>query len=130
MRPSLAQFHFRMWAFDSRFMILSLSARGLWFQMLNIMVYSDPYGYLKSGKTYLDTKDLASATGAKIDEVTSSLKEILDAELAEQDEEGHIKSSLIINAEETRRRRAAGGRLGGNPSLVVPPDETQSPVAA
>lgn len=116
-RPSF-QFYPGDWQRDASLRMCSVSARGLWIEMLCIMHQGSPYGHLKVNGKAISLEQLGRMVGANSQEVTSWLAELESANVFERDQDGAIFSRRMVRDEEIRQVRADGGKLGGNPALV------------
>ena len=117
-RPSF-QFYPSDWLRDTALRSCSLSARGLWIDMICFMHEGNPYGHLKVGNKVILPPNLASMVGATLLEVEGWLNELHQAGVYEIAETGEIYSKRMVRDEILRNKRAEGGKLGGNPALKV-----------
>lgn len=117
-RPSF-QFYPSDWLRDTALRSCSVCARGLWMDMLCFMHEGSPYGHLKVANKVILPANLAQMVGLTLDQVECSLKELRDAGVFDETEEGVIFSRRMIRDENIRNARASGGKLGGNPALMV-----------
>ena len=116
-RPSF-QFYPSDWLRDTALRTCSISARGLWMDMICYMHEGNPYGYLKVKDKVILPANLGAMVGLTLQETEGYLKELFDAGVYEIDENGAIFSKRMVKDEKTRQARANGGKLGGNPKLV------------
>jgi hypothetical protein len=116
-RPSF-QFYPGDWLNDAALRMVSVSARGLWVEMICIMHQGSDYGHLKVNHKVILTVNLSRMIGATLLETEGWLKELLDAGVYSVSGDGCIFSRRMIRDEEVREARAAGGFLGGNPALL------------
>ena len=107
------------WKADQRLRLCSLEARGLWVEMLGIMVEGEPFGHLNLNDKVIDEVTLSRLIGATQGEVERGTKELEGAKVFSRSEDGVIYSRRLVREEATRRARAEGGKLGGNPALGV-----------
>lgn len=87
--------------------------------MLCFMHEGSPYGHLKVANKVILPSNLAQMVGLTLEQVECSLKELKDAGVFDETEEGVIFSRRMIRDENIRNARALGGKLGGNPALMV-----------
>ena len=87
--------------------------------MLCFMHEGSPYGHLKVANKVILPANLAQMVGLTLEQVECSLKELRDAGVFDETEEGVIFSRRMIRDENIRNARASGGKLGGNPALMV-----------
>lgn len=115
-RPSF-QFYPGDWLNDAALRACSVSARGLWMDLLCLMHQGSDYGYLKVNHNPILPDNLARMLGATIEDVQGWLDELERFGVFSRDEDGCILSRRMIRDENIRQSRAAGGSLGGNPAL-------------
>lgn len=118
-RPAF-QFYPGDWLRDTALRSCSVSARGLWIEMLCLMHEGEPYGHLKVGQKVILPANLARMVGEPLEVVEGWLHELSEAGVYSIDDSGCIYSRRMVRDEEIRTKRAAGGHLGGNPSLKKP----------
>jgi hypothetical protein len=87
--------------------------------MLCFMHEGSPYGHLKVANKVILPANLAQMVGLTLEQVECSLKELRDAGVFDETEDGVIFSRRMIRDENIRNARASGGKLGGNPALMV-----------
>ena len=121
-RPSF-QFYPGDWMRSTDLRCCSVGARGLWIDMICLMHEGKPYGHLKVGDKVIHAQNLASITGATIQEVEGWLDELMETGVCSINDEGCIFSRRMIRDEELRQIRAAGGSKGGNPALIGKKDD-------
>lgn len=109
-RPAF-QFYPADWRNDAGLKLCSLSARGLWIEMICIMHAAEPYGHLCAAGRPLDTKDLAKLVGESERDVKKWLDELVRNNVCSS-EGGAIISRRMVRDEDLRERRAAGGEAG------------------
>ena len=108
------------WQADSSLRICSLTARGLWIELLALMHQSDPYGHLLiRGKPPTD-EQLALLTATRQESIRTCLSELEQAGVFSRNDDGVIYSRRMVRdylvVEESRKN----GALGGNPKLAKP----------
>jgi hypothetical protein len=118
-RPSF-QFYPGDWINDAALRSVSVSARGLWIDMICFMHQGSDYGHLKVNHKVILPPNLARMVGATLPEVEGWLAELESAGVFSKDESGCIYSRRMIKDEKLREIRANGGILGGNPALKQP----------
>ena len=109
-RPAF-QFYPADWRNDAGLKLCSLSARGLWIEMICIMHAAEPYGHLCAAGRPLDARDLAKLVGEPERDVKKWLDELVRNNVCSS-EEGVIISRRMVRDESLRERRAAGGEAG------------------
>lgn len=127
------------WRADPALRMCSISARGLWMEMLCLMHEATPRGSLRVNGRGVNERQLASLSGSSIDEVSQALAELEDAGVFSRDEEGIPFSRRMQRDDAKAARDKANGSKGGNPELtgdkgrVNPPekgeDKAQKPEA-
>ena len=112
------------WCGDRALHSCSLSARGLWMEMLAIMSEATPRGSLLIGGAQVNMDDLARSAGAERKEVEKLLKELEAKSVFSRDPDGTIFNRRIRRDEAKAEWDKANGKRGGNPSLkdVVKPN--------
>lgn len=116
-RPAF-QFYPGDWQHDAALHSCSVSARGLWIEMMCIMHQASPYGFLVLNGKGIDPAQLARIIGAQEKEVSKWLAELDSAGVYSKDEKGVIYSRRMVRDEQLRTIRAEAGKLGGNPALL------------
>lgn len=119
--PSL-QFYPGDWMKDPGLRACSLSARGLWIDLLCLMFESPRRGYLQlaSGKA-MTAEHVARSTGCSTDDASRLLQELTDSGVASySDTEGYY-SRRLVRDERKRQLCAEAGKKGGNPTLIRHP---------
>lgn len=114
------------WQADDAVKSCSLSARGLWIEMLCVMQKSDPRGYLTINGNPIAPAKMASLCGAPVATVNKALTELEAAGVFSRTEGGVIYSRRMVRDQERAERDKANGSKGGNPRLkggVNPPDK-------
>jgi hypothetical protein len=117
-RPSF-QFYPGDWMRDTALRSCSISARGLWIDMICLMHEGTPYGHLKVNSKVIDGVTLARMTGGEVGEVNILLNELKESGVLSVTEDGVIYSKRMVKDEDLRDLRAQGGSKGGNPDLGV-----------
>lgn len=111
MRRPAFQFYPADWRNDAGLKLCSLSARGLWIEMICIMHASEPYGHLCAAGRPLDARDLAKLVGEAEKDVKRWLDELVKNNVCSTGDEG-IYSRRMVRDEAIRDKRAAGGEAG------------------
>lgn len=115
------KFYPRDWRGDQALRIVSLSARGLWMDMLCLMYEANPFGHLIVGDQPVSDADLARLVGAGTEEVQALLVELLSARVARKTRGGVIYSKRMTEDDKKSKagRKAkleALGKDGENPA--------------
>lgn len=111
-RPSF-QFYPGDWLRDLALRACSISARGLWIDMLALMHQAEPYGWLVLNGVPITTEQLSRMVGGSEKKVVGWLKELEKAGVFSRTPDGRIYSRRMLRDEDLRMRRAAGGSKGG-----------------
>lgn len=120
-RPAF-QFYPADWRKDSALQSCSLSAQGLWINLLCIMHECDRYGHLSINDKPMQAAQLARLVGLTPKECAALLDELEGAGVFSRLEDGTVFSRRMVKDERIRNVRAQAGRLGGNPNLVKQSD--------
>lgn len=117
------------WSADPALRTVSLSARGLWIEMLCICHQSNPRGDLKINNKAVDASMLSRLTGGTLEETKKCLQELEDAGVFSRRKNGVIFSRRMEKDENRSRKNRENGSKGGNPSLcnIVKIDQSVNP---
>lgn len=96
---------------------LSPAARGVWFDLLNVMHESDRRGYLLVSGKIPSHSQLARMTGCDSGEFTRLLTEIECAGVSSRTEDEILFCRRMVKDESKRIKCSEAGRLGGHPAL-------------
>ncbi len=121
-RPAF-QFYPADWRKDLALSSCSLSARGLWIELMCVAHESDEYGVLSVNRKPLTTQQLARTVGESPAVIGKLLEELEQAGVFSRNEAGAIFSRRMVKDEHLRNVRASAGRLGGNPNLLNQKDK-------
>lgn len=121
-RPSF-QFYPADWRKDPALSACSLSARGLWIELICIAHEAGTYGVLSINGKPMAPAQIARMVGESPSTVVKLLAELEDAGVFSRDEQGCIFSRRMVKDEHVRNVRADAGRLGGNPNLLKQKDK-------
>lgn len=105
------------WRAHTKLRICSLTARGLWIEMICIMHEADPYGYLALNGKEVGLDKLADLTGGRLSELPTLLDELETAGVFSRTRNGTIYSRRMVRDEKKSKVSRKNGRLGGNPNL-------------
>ena len=131
------KFYPRDWRGDQALRAVSLSARGLWMDMLTFMHEGTPYGHLTIGAQPIEVDALARLVGARVEEVQALLVELRTAGVFRQTRGGVIFSKRLTD---DHKRSIAGrkakeealeksGKKRGPSRVPTSPPTTQKPEA-
>lgn len=108
------------WRSDPALRMCSLSARGLWMEMLCLMHEATPRGHLLVNGRQLTAKQLAGLVGSSPKEVEEALTELEEAGVFSLTDNRTIVSRRMVRDDEKAERDKANGKGGGNPKLKAP----------
>lgn len=130
-RPWL-KFYPTDWRADPRLRMCSLSARGLWIDLISFMHEGLPYGHLTIDGVVPTVENIASLVARPMGEVRKALAELEHMQVFSRSESGAIFSRRMVKDQEKAARDSENGKGGGNPILVAgenrgvnPPDKAQ-----
>lgn len=112
MRRPAFQFYPADWRKDMALQSCSVSARGLWIDMLCIAHECDLYGHLTVNGRPMTAAQIGRHTGLTQRECERLLQELADAGVSSTTAEGVIYSRRMVRDEDLRNRRAEGGKAG------------------
>lgn len=110
-RPAF-QFYPADWRKDMALHSCSVSARGLWIDMMCIAHECDPYGHLTVNGTPMSAAQIGRHSGLTERECAKLLAELERAGVLSRTQEGAIYSRRMVADEGLRNRRADGGKAG------------------
>lgn len=93
---------------------LSYAARGLWFDMLNLMHDSERRGYLQINGKQISSKALARMTGGNEAEIETVMPELKESGVFSISTDGIIYSRRMARDTKLREDRANAGSKGGH----------------
>jgi hypothetical protein len=103
------------WKADDRLRMCSVSARGLWIEMICIMHHADPYGHLVvNGEAPTDTQ-LAVLTGIPTDQLAPLASELEKAGVFSRTQKGVIYSRRLVRDHKKSKINQKNGKNGGAP---------------
>ncbi len=115
MKLPFIKFFPRDWLGDDRLRLCSVSARGLWIDMLCLMHSADRRGYLQTASgTPLPLEQLARMTGCSTDEASRLLSELLAAGVCDCSEHGMIRSRRMVRETDISQIRSINGKKGAD----------------
>lgn len=100
------------WRQDGALRMASLSARGLWIEMLALMHEARPRGHLLIGTIKPDVEQLAALVSARASDVEAALGELLALGVYSVSEDGVIYSRRMVRDTQLSETRAQAGRAG------------------
>jgi hypothetical protein len=107
------KFYPRDWRGDQALRVVSLSARGLWIEMLCAMHEASPYGHLLVGGQPVSDAALARLVGTNVEEVQALLVELGDAGVFRRTRGGVIYSKRMTDD----HKRSVAGRKAKETAL-------------
>lgn len=110
-RPAF-QFYPADWRKDAALQSCSLSAQGLWINLMCIAHECDPYGHLVINNIPMTTAQIARFAGLSAKECDILLLELQGSGVFTKNEDGCIFSRRMVKDERLRNLRAEGGKVG------------------
>ncbi|WP_454760622.1 hypothetical protein [Caulobacter segnis] len=98
------KFYPRDWRGDQALRVVSLSARGLWIEMICIMHEATPYGHSMVGDQPLAESALARVVGASVEEIQAMLVELSAAGVLRRTRAGVIFSKRMTDDHKRSKR--------------------------
>lgn len=105
------------WRSDPNLRCCSLTARGLWIEIMCVMHEADPYGHLLVDGRPMTPVELAVPGGVPIGQISHLLGELGSAKVFSRTAEGMIYSPRMVRDERRRQVARRNGRACGNPKL-------------
>lgn len=124
------KFYPRDWRGDQALRAVSLSARGLWMEMLCVMHEASPYGHLVLGGHAVSNDVLARMAGTGVDEVSALLIELESAGVLSRTRKGVVYSRRMVkdrNRAEKGRKAVSKRWAQGAENLDEKPQPNRSP---
>lgn len=100
-RPAF-QFYPADWRKHSALQLCSISARGLWWEMICLMHEANPYGHLVAGGQNITVAQLARLVGESTKDVTKWLEELRRGEIFSVTDAGIIYSRRMVRDQVAR----------------------------
>lgn len=100
----------------------TFESRALWREMLDLMHDGEPYGHLTAGGVSLTPSALARIVGISVGRVKRYLAELEQHRVFSRTDDGIIYSRRMVRDEHLREVRRQAGLKGGNPRLLIPPN--------
>lgn len=110
-RPAF-QFYPSDWRRDAALQSCSVSARGLWIELMCVMHDCEPYGVLSVNGKPMSIAQIARLVGEHEKVVGRLLTELEDAGVCSRDDQGRLFSRRMVKDEGVREARASGGHAG------------------
>ena len=110
-RPSF-QFYPADWRKDAALQSCSMSAQGLWINLLCIAHECEPYGYLVVNGRAMKAEQIARLVGLSLKDCTKLMQEIIETGVIEITSDGVMFSRRMVKDEAVRSARAEGGKAG------------------
>lgn len=105
------------WSADLALKSCSLSARGLWMEMLTIMHKSEDEGYFLVAGRSVSPRQLSGLVSAPEKEVVKCMAELEENRVFSKTEDGIIYSRRMLRDKASREQAREWGSSGGNPDL-------------
>ena len=104
-RPAF-QFYPADWRKDAALQSCSMSAQGLWMNLLCVMHECDPYGHLSVNEKPMNTVQIARLVGMAQKDCEKLLIELAEAGVSATSEVGFVFSRRMVRDERIRNIRA------------------------
>jgi DNA-binding transcriptional ArsR family regulator len=114
------------WRSDPALRMCSLTARGLWMEMLALMHEAEPYGHLLVKGQPVSERQLSLLVGAPLRTVSTHLSELRQAGVFDE-ENGVIVSRRMVRDYIKALTDKNNGKNGGNPNLTRKAEEGVNP---
>ena len=118
------------WRAHTKLKMCSLSARGLWVEMLGVMHEAEPYGHLLIDGTKPSLGDLAAIIGRPVKEVAAAYAELQHKGVFSLTDDGTPYSRKMVRDKAKADENRSNGHDGGNPNIprgTVPKDQRARP---
>jgi 5-methylcytosine-specific restriction endonuclease McrA len=118
------------WRAHTKLKMCSLSARGLWIEMLGIMHESEPYGHLLIDGAVPNIRDLAAIIGRPEKEVIAAYAELQHRGVFSKTDSGVPFSRKMVRDRAKVIENTENGADGGNPNIprgTVPKEARSRP---
>jgi hypothetical protein len=133
MAQRFIRFYGSAWRSDVGLRLCSEATRGIWIDMISIMIEAEPHGYLmvpgKAGKA-ATAADVAALCNSRLKIVESAINELKDRGVCSITEDGVIYCRRLIKDKEKQEQQSQFGKGGGNPSIIrgtVPKEQRTRP---
>lgn len=103
---------------DARLRSCSLSARGLWIDLISYMHEAEPYGYLFIGGKIPTANEIALHLSRPASEVKRALTELEQFGVCSRSDNGAIFSRRMVRDKAKEIQDRENGKGGGNPQLT------------
>ena len=118
MKYPYIKFYFRDWQANIELQTCSITARGVWIEMMCIMAQSERFGYLERSGKAMDVENISRLIRVDIPTLNPAIAELERAGVFSRcDKTGAIYSRRMVKDNETAGKFAEFGKRGGNPSL-------------
>jgi hypothetical protein len=120
------KFYGRDWIGDTSLRMCDLDERGLWIDLLCLMMQSEPYGHLAVNGRAMTSKEASRMIGVDEDTYKGILYRLIEKGIPSKTEDGIIYSRRLIREHKRFMEGSkAGKRGGGNPALHPPHPPTE-----
>jgi hypothetical protein len=112
------KWHGRDWLGDPLLRMVGHEARGVWIDLLCVMMQSEPYGHLSVGGKPMSNEQMARMIGVDMPTFIPLLMDIEGAGISSRTADGVLYSRrLVRDYDQFMRFSKAGKKGGGNPAL-------------
>lgn len=105
------------WRSDPALRMCSAAARGVWIDMISIMMEAEPYGHLYINGKPATPAQIAALTCTPASVIKKATAELLENGVASQDDKGAIYSRRLVRDRQKQEQARQFGKSGGNPAL-------------
>jgi hypothetical protein len=105
------------WRSDPKLRLCSAASRGVWIDMITLMMESDRFGYLLIGGKAASVSDIAALTCTPPAVVKKAIDELGAKGVFSRDDAGVIFSRRMVRDAERQEQARNNGKMGGNPRL-------------
>ena len=105
------------WQRDPALRSCSISARGLWIEMLCVMHDGEPYGHLTINSKAATSRQIASIASVTEKDAVKMLAELEESGVFSRTEDGLIFSRRMVRDKAISDKASTDGKTGGNPNL-------------
>jgi hypothetical protein len=106
------------WRSDPALRMCSAASRGVWIDLISIMMEADPYGYLYINGKPATVAQIAALTCTPAGVIKKAMAELLENGVSSQDDNGAIYSRRLVRDREKQEQARLFGKGGGNPALM------------
>ena len=118
MKDPWFKFHTSDWRGDVKLRACSLSARGLWIELMALAHEAEPYGHVLVAGEVPTVRELAKLVGATPAAVAAGLKELAANDVVALGGNGGMYSRRMVRDHARKLQNRINAKRGGNPKLM------------